>query len=251
VFCKFLIKVGFKMYNKHKKGKEPIDMGKSKELTAVAYPAAVSYMDHVGYKLTPAQQKHWDDFKKADHEHELVPQVACTVGFLNSLIGAKRVIQFGAVHGFATHVIAHNLPEDGRVFALELKEDQIKKAEKYWSEGVVRTRIEVMTGDLIKSLEQLIAQGQAGTFDVVILSGEHKQQYPQAYELALELLRQRGSVIVTGTFLRGEVIDEEKLKKKDAAAVALRELNDNILTDKRVQIAALPCGDGMTFALKL
>ena len=74
-----------------------------------------------------------------------------------------------------------------------------------------------------------------------------KPNYLNYYERCLKLLRRGGLIAVDNVLWSGEVANPQA---KDKLTVALREFNERVHKDKRVEIAMLSIGDGVTLALK-
>jgi len=236
--------------------------GNAKDLSIIAHPECVAYMNEIGYNLLPVQSAHWEVVRtKPDRIHELIPNVAFTLGWMAATSQAKRVLHFGSMYGFASHIIASNLPNDGQVLALEEKADRLSIARHHWDLGQVGNKISVVAGVPIQSLQRIVDEPNSAPFDFVVLSGDYKPSYVSAYNMALRKLRRGGMIAIAGIFLNGEVLEhseEEKKKMKhnkpiftDAAVLAMRQLTDAILNDQTVQISAVPSGDGVIFVFKL
>ena len=70
-----------------------------------------------------------------------------------------------------------------------------------------------------------------------------KMNYKKYYEKSLELLNKGGLIIVDNVLWHGEVADE---KKNDKFTLNIREFNELVSNDKRVEQVIIPLGDGMT-----
>ena len=74
-----------------------------------------------------------------------------------------------------------------------------------------------------------------------------KPAYPVYYEELLKRLRPNGLIMVDNTLWSGSIIDDAK---DDESTVALREFNDMVAADDRVDSALLTIGDGLTLLRK-
>ena len=70
-----------------------------------------------------------------------------------------------------------------------------------------------------------------------------KMNYKQYYEKSLGLIDQGGLIIIDNVLWHGEVADE---KKNDKFTINIREFNEFVSKDKRVEQVIIPLGDGMT-----
>ena len=67
--------------------------------------------------------------------------------------------------------------------------------------------------------------------------------YKQYYEKSLGLIDQGGLIIIDNVLWHGEVADE---KKNDKFTLNIKEFNEFVSNDKRVEQVIIPLGDGMT-----
>ena len=70
-----------------------------------------------------------------------------------------------------------------------------------------------------------------------------KMNYKIYYEKSLNLINKTGLIIIDNVLWHGEVVDE---KKDDQFTKNIREFNQFVLKDKRVEQIIIPLGDGMT-----
>ena len=70
-----------------------------------------------------------------------------------------------------------------------------------------------------------------------------KMNYEEYYEKSLELLSKDGLIIIDNVLWHGEVADE---KNNDKYTINIREFNEFVSKDKRVEQIIIPLGDGMT-----
>jgi O-methyltransferase len=67
------------------------------------------------------------------------------------------------------------------------------------------------------------------------------------YELAIELVRSNGLIAIDNTLWYGRVIDPSNTTDD---TIAIRQINDFVRDDQRVDISLLRLGDGTTFCRK-
>ena len=148
--------------------------------------------------------------------------------------------------GYSSLATALALPPDGRIVACDVSEEWTAIARRYWEQGGVAHKIDLHIAPATSTLDALLGQGQAGTFDLAFIDAD-KTNYQAYYERALQLLRPGGLVLIDNTLWSGRVADPAAT---DPDTVALRELNATLLRDERVDLSLLPVGDGLTLALK-
>ncbi|MFG6095351.1 hypothetical protein SPB21_08865 [Leptothoe sp. ISB3NOV94-8A] len=98
----------------------------------------------------------------------------------------------------------------------------------------------------IETLNHLIFTGQSGTFDFVFIDAD-KSNYIHYYEKSLELLRPGGLIAIDNVLWSGAVADPDII---DPDTQALRDLNQTLHQDERIELSMLPIADGLTLAMK-
>ncbi|CAF5129467.1 unnamed protein product, partial [Rotaria sp. Silwood1] len=85
-----------------------------------------------------------------------------------------------------------------------------------------------------------------GSFDFIFIDAD-KTNYLHYYQLAIELVRSNGLIAIDNTLWYGKVVDQSDTTKE---TVAIRQINDFICNDQRVDISLLRFGDGTTLCRK-
>jgi caffeoyl-CoA O-methyltransferase len=148
--------------------------------------------------------------------------------------------------GYSSLALALALPDDARIVACDVQERWTAIARRYWAAAGVAHKIELRLAPAFETLQQLLAAGQAGSYDLVFIDAD-KENYLGYYERALELLRAGGLVLVDNTLWSGRVADP---RNAEPDTVALRRFNAHLHHDARVDLSLVPIGDGLTLARK-
>lgn len=121
-------------------------------------------------------------------------------------------------------------------------------AREYTDKAGLGDRVEVQVGPAKESMERMLQEGAAGTFDLVFIDAD-KEGYKDYLELGLKLLRSGGSVLVDNVLWHGALLDPEA---QDSETVALRAFNEYVSTelDESVRSSMFPYADGMTLLVK-
>lgn len=165
---------------------------------------------------------------------------------LLKLTRAVRTIEIGVFTGYSSLCTALALPENGQIIACDVSAEWTSVARRYWAEAGVADKISLRLGPATETLDALLADGQAGTFDFAFIDAD-KANYDQYYERALKLVRPGGLLVFDNMLWYGKVADE---KVQDEDTVALRALSGKLHHDERVFVSLIPVGDGITLALK-
>lgn len=184
--------------------------------------------------------------KLRDGEMQTAPEQGPVLDLLVKLTGATRVLEVGTFTGYGTLWMALALPEGGRVVTCDVSDAYTRVAKPYWKEAGVFLKIALMMGPALGTLDQLLAGGKAGSFDLAYIDAD-KENTVAYYEKCLELVRAGGVVAIDNTLWDGKPADPAVT---DASTAAIRELNAKVHADERVDLCFLPFADGMTICRK-
>ena len=167
--------------------------------------------------------------------------------FLQLLVrisGARRCIEVGVYTGASALAVALAIPDDGTIVACDVSEGYTAVAREFWQRAGVARKIELRLAPAQETLNELL--GQRGSYDFAYIDAD-KANYDAYYELVLQLLRPGGVIAVDNVLWGGSVADS---KEQDADTVALRQLNEKIGRDERVDASLLTIGDGLSVVRK-
>ncbi|MFN5473785.1 MAG: class I SAM-dependent methyltransferase [Pseudanabaena sp.] len=149
--------------------------------------------------------------------------------------------------GYSSLSVALALPEDGKVIACDVSEEYTSIARRYWEKAEVAHKIDLYIAPAIQTLDRILAEGQANTFDFAFIDAD-KENYDGYYERSLQLVRKGGLIAIDNVLWSGRVIDPEF---QDDDTLAIHALNEKLHQDQRISLSLLPVSDGLTLALKL
>lgn len=186
---------------------------------------------------------------------QIPPEQGQLMVFLIRVLGAKKAIEIGTYTGYSTLCVALALPQDGVVVACDINDGWAEIGRKYWNEAGVADRIDFRLGPALDTMDELLASGQRETFDFAFIDAD-KSNYIRYYEATLSLLRPGGIIAIDNVLLFGSVVDPTVLDADLRSRISnddisvLRELNEKIGKDPRVDLSMLPVADGLTLVRK-
>jgi predicted O-methyltransferase YrrM len=183
---------------------------------------------------------------KPGAQQQIVPEQGQLMAFLIQLIGAKKTLEVGVFTGYSALSVALALPPDGRVIACDINPETTAIARRYWKEAGVDSRITLKLAPALITMNELLAAGDAGTFDFVFIDAD-RINYDAYYERSLELLRPKGMLMIDNVLWYGRVLDGDSM---DAETASIDQLNKKIRDDDRIILSLLPMSDGITIVMK-
>ena len=211
-------------------------MGKNLEITE----KLETYINNFSLKLNPIQQE-IIDYNNTLGDVKRMQVATSQCHFLHLIIktsNIKTVLEIGTFTGLSALSIALALPDDGKLTALDKDEETNKIAVRFFKKANQDNKIQTIVKPALDSLEEL----KNLKFDMVFIDAD-KINYKEYYEKSLNLLDKSGLIIIDNVLWHGEVADEDNL---DKFTVNMRDFNDYIANDKRVEQIIVPLGDGMT-----
>jgi predicted O-methyltransferase YrrM len=177
---------------------------------------------------------------------QIAPEQGQFMALLVQLMGAKKTLEVGVFTGYSTLAVALALPSDGKIVACDINEEYTAIARRYWEKAGIADKIDLHLAPAVETLDELIAQGQANTFDFAFIDAD-KSNYDNYYERTLQLVRLGGLIAIDNVLWGGKVAAPDV---KDNRTQVIRRLNQKIHRDDRVTMSLVPIADGLTLALK-
>ena len=175
---------------------------------------------------------------------QIAPEQGQFMQLLVRLLGVRRAIEVGVFTGYSSLAVALAMPADGRLLACDISEEFTAIARRHWQSAGVADRIELVLAQALQTLDARLAAGESGLYDFAFIDAD-KSSYLAYYERLMNLVRPGGLIVVDNTLWGGEVANP---RNRDEDTVALREFNDVLLADPRIDLSLLPLGDGLTLA---
>jgi caffeoyl-CoA O-methyltransferase len=174
---------------------------------------------------------------------QIAPEQGALMGILARAIGARSAVEVGVFTGYSSLSVARALPADGKLLCLDVNEEWTSIARRYWERAGVASKITLKLAPAVETLRALPA---SHTFDFAFVDAD-KSNYRNYYEEILKRLRSNGLLLIDNVLWNGQVID---LNDKSEDTVAIRDLNDFIAIDSRVEAVMIPVADGITVVRK-
>ncbi|MEO8400192.1 MAG: class I SAM-dependent methyltransferase [Gammaproteobacteria bacterium] len=204
------------------------------------------YQKHALRESEVLQKLRLQTAKMSMGQMQIAPEQGQFMRLLIELMQAKKTLEIGVFTGYSTLCVALGLPENGKIIACDINVEWTKLAKRFWEMAGVMHKIDLRLAPALDTLQALLDQGDAETFDFVFIDAD-KQNYLDYYEKSLNLVRVGGLIAIDNVLWGGDVADPAMNDKNTAM---IRRVNDVLLQDERVTLSMVPIGDGLTLARK-
>ena len=156
-------------------------------------------------------------------------------------VGARKVVEIGALAGYSGVWMARALPSGGKLITLEKSSKHAAVARANFERAGVSDRVELREGDGMTLLGKLSAEGP---FDFVFIDAD-KPSYPQYLTWTVDNLRAGGMVAAHNALRDGRVIAPESDDDRMMDA-----FNRALAAETRLDSFIIGVGDGMAVGIK-
>lgn len=177
---------------------------------------------------------------------QIAPEQGAVLGLLVELLDARRCLEIGTFTGYSSLAVALAMPDDGRIVCCDVSDEYTSIARRYWTAAGVSHKVDLRLGPAIETLDALVADGEAGTFDLAFIDAD-KPGYPAYWERCVALVRPGGLIALDNVLWHGAVADPSA---DDEGTRLMRRVNETVAADARVRHVMLAIADGMTLARK-
>jgi caffeoyl-CoA O-methyltransferase len=176
------------------------------------------------------------------HGMQIAPEQGALLALLVRVSGARRCLEVGTFTGYSSTAVALALPPDGSLLCCDVSAEWTDVARDAWEAAGVADRVTLRLGPALDTLDGLLADGAAGSFDFAFIDAD-KPSYDGYLERALRLVRPGGLIAIDNVLWSGRVADPAV---DDGSTLAIRALNAKLAADQRVDLSMVPIGDGLT-----
>lgn len=153
----------------------------------------------------------------------------------------KRILEIGTFTGYSTICLAKGSPENALIDTIEVNDELEETIRTFILEEKLEHKINLHIGNALDILDTLTNQ-----YDLVFIDGD-KREYPEYYNKIIEKVRIGGIIIADNVLWGGKVLDKQK---SDKHTQAVKQFNNLVQNDNRVENVLLPIRDGVMLIFK-
>ena len=158
------------------------------------------------------------------------------LSMISHLAEPDRILEIGTYTGYSAICLAEGLRPDGHLHTIEIDDELTETALMFFEKAGVSEKITLHVGDALEIIPQLDI-----VFDLVFIDAA-KKQYSDYYHAVFDKVKPGGYILVDNILWYGKVID---VHAQDETTVKLREFNNLVRDDTRVERAIIQNRDGM------
>ena len=197
-----------------------------------------------------------DAVERWAHLHTAQPQMICGpyVGSLLTILcracNAHAALEIGSFVGYSTICIARGLAPDGTLHAFEINEEYEAPIRRHLDMAGVGEKVSLHSADATQSLSIHNSHFtiHQNSIDFAFIDAD-KRSNALLFDPIVPLLRPGGLLLVDNVLWGGKVLDP--VTHHDIDTRLIRDFNDKLHADPRVQNIMLPLRDGLSLSIKL
>ena len=201
------------------------------------------YVDSVGYAESNILKENRRETKKLGAIS--IMQIGAAQGALLSIICKiskfKNCLEVGVFTGYSSLCIGSSISDDAKLTCIDNNKEYLNVAKKYWEKAKIEHKINLIEDNAIDALSML-SKKNLNNFDFAFIDAD-KSNYCSYYEKIIPLMQKGGVVCIDNTLWKGRVYDNSI---NNNSTQSIRDINQLINSDKRVEHSLLTIYDGMT-----
>ena len=201
------------------------------------------YVDSVGYSESNILKENRKETKKLGAIS--IMQIGAAQGALLSILCKiskfKNCLEVGVFTGYSSLCIGSSISDDSKLTCIDNNKEYLNVAKKYWEKAKIEHKINLIEDNANDALSML-SKKDLNNFDFAFIDAD-KSNYCSYYEKIIPLMQKGGVVCIDNTLWKGRVYDNSI---NNNSTQSIRDINQLINSDKRVEHSLLTIYDGMT-----
>ena len=159
------------------------------------------------------------------------------LSMLSHMIKPKRILEIGTYTGYSALCLAEGLTEDGLLITIDINDELQWIQDKYFQQAPHGKKIKRHFGNALDIVPLL-----QDDFDIVFIDAD-KENYINYYNLLIDRLKNGSYILIDNVLWSGKVLSAPALNDEETRV--MRELNELVTNDNRVENVLLPVRDGL------
>jgi predicted O-methyltransferase YrrM len=161
---------------------------------------------------------------------------------LSCMLRPSSILEIGTYTGYSAICLAEGLTDRGMLHTIEVNPELEDMISRYFKEAGIKGKTKLHIGNAIDIIPTINT-----TFDLVFIDAD-KENYLNYYNLVFDKVRKGGFILADNVLWGGKVLKENA---NDKETKGIKEFNEFVQQDKRVENMLLPLRDGLMIVRKL
>lgn len=164
------------------------------------------------------------------------------LSMFSKMIQPDRILEIGTYTGYSALCLAEGLTPNGKLVTIDINEELAPRVRSYFSASEFSEQIDYKIGAAMKLIPNLNEK-----WDIVFIDAD-KDNYMNYYHLVFPMVKIGGYIIADNVLWSGKVVDSTQTDKD---TLIIREYNQLVHQDDRVEEVLFPIRDGLMIARKI
>jgi len=166
------------------------------------------------------------------------------LSLVSKIVKPKKILEIGMFTGYSTLCLVEGLESEGKIITIDRNEELLYLVKKYFEQSDYSNQIEIKIGNGLEVMDQL----DLSEFDLFFIDAD-KSNYINYYEKIVKSAKSGAVILADNVLWYGKVLEETRGNDTDTAV--LKEFNEMVSKDNRVEMLILPIRDGISLIRKL
>jgi len=218
-------------------------MGKDLEIS----DKVKNYIENLSKELHPVQKEIiiYNETLGAIKKMQIAVSQCHFLELITKISKANKILEIGTFTGLSALSMSLGLPDDGSLITLDKNKETNNTAMEFFRKASQDKKIKTILKPALESLKEF--KKNKFSFDLIFIDAD-KGNYQNYYDVAINLVKQSGLIIIDNVLWHGEVADENN---NDKFTNIIRDFNKYVQNDKQTEQVIIPLGDGLTICRKL
>ena len=160
------------------------------------------------------------------------------LSMLAKLIRPLNILEIGTYTGYSALCLSEGMQEKGILHTIDIKEELVDFQRKYFDKSPWGAQIIQHLGEALEIIPTIDLK-----FDLVFIDAD-KENYINYFNTILPKMNKGGIILSDNVLWSGKVLEETN--PKDLETKTIKEYNEILKNDSRVETVLLPIRDGLT-----
>ena len=199
-------------------------------------------------EFTSPESELMKELNRETHLKKLQPRMlsghlqGAFLSMISKMINPRYILEIGTYTGYSAIALSKGLKENGKLITLEFNHEHERMATSYFEKSEKASQIEMIIGNAIDIIPTLDYK-----WDLVFIDAD-KTNYSNYFDLVIDSLPSNSWILADNVLWSGKVLSNKEDLDPDTQAI--KDFNQKVKDDPRVENTLLPFRDGLLLIRK-